>query len=139
MKKFYLYVFNFWNLTISNLWQLFGDDIYVYLYREQVVLDDEREKQRQLDAGVCVVITLPSQIVKQYKKSHTQNDSLRSVSNTKTTLSEQTDCRNLNKVREKPRDGPPSTLNTLSLDKQWILSSLVARYLNNSDIDKPKK
>jgi hypothetical protein len=103
-----------------------------------VVLDDEKEVLRQLKAGVCVSITLPSEIVKQYKKSYESNVSKTVRLDTLTTSIEQNNTQTVEAGKERPADGPPSTLNTLSLDKQWILSTLVARYKQNLCFHEPK-
>jgi len=95
-------------------------------YRSQVVLTDPKEAQYQVDSGVCLRITEPSTIIlnKYPHKTTTQNVNPSVFHCTPNTTTTQESPKN------EIKDGPPSTLNTLSLEKMWLISSLVGQYLN---------
>jgi len=86
-------------------------------YKDNVVLEDEEEIERQVKAGVLLRISRVKEIL----------SSLEYVANQPPLFQKKRE------KNRKPQDGAPSTLNTLSLEKQWMISHLVSNYLNPSD------
>jgi len=126
---------NFWfggQLKIQPCFHLDSRDIYLSgnkekmkeFYKSQVVLADGNELQRQIDSGMCLRITQPATIlVNKYpnkKPTESKKSSPSSPIATEPTI----------QTKHKPKDGPASTVNTLSLEKMWVISSLVGQYLN---------
>jgi len=127
---------NFWfggQLKIAPCFHLDSRDTYLSgdkekmqeFYKSQVVLADTKEVQHQIDSGMCLRITQPSTlIINKYPNKKP------SASKTSSIHIATTEPKPATITKHEPKDGPPSTVNTLSLEKMWMISSLVGQYLN---------
>ena len=107
-------------------------------YRKQVLLTDQSEIKRQLEAGTCMRLTRPSEIIKE-ELQKLYNTDLPPWATPDANLDDNAtllDDESPQPVApRKANDGPPSVVNTLSLDTSWIISNLVAKYLKPPSTD----
>lgn len=83
---------------------------------------DESQIEKQIDAGLCVRIDDVSKTLQQVREKY-PTASPESVLHLEDLTKEK-------RAPVKAHDGPPSTVNTLPLTKQWMIASLVGQYLN---------
>ena len=92
-------------------------------YLEQVVVSDEQLVVAQLDSGMCVRIEFPKQALIGDGGSE-MKPMIKIVPTQQHTFVKKKD-----KAEGQKKDGPQSMLNTLSLEKQWVISSIVSKYM----------
>jgi len=131
---------NYWfggKLKIPPCFHLDSRDVYLEgneekmqtFYKNQIVFDNLKEKEAQLESGMCIRNSFPQKVLSD-GESHSQSTNTSITTNAPGTLIEKKD-NNPSAQKQLPQDGPPSILNTLSLEKQWIIGSLVSQYLGN--------
>lgn len=107
------------------------------LFQKQVLLDDDAELAAQLNAGVCTRLPFArSYILEQYGKLFkAEHPFMSNFEDWKTAFRRPVPTDNTSLAGRSPLDGPPSTLNTLSLDKSWLVTQLVSKYLHSEFYD----
>jgi hypothetical protein len=91
---------------------------------DQVVLD-ESQVEKQISAGLCVRVDHVLNTLERVRDKYPQ-------ASPEFVLH----LEDLTKEKRGPVkavDGPPSTVNTLPLTKQWMIAALVGQYLNPDD------
>ena len=104
-------------------------------YRKEVVMDDPAEIERQLECGVCIRVEgLADAIASQYLKLfHTQYHPVTTTIATPTQLTRDVDIMpNDTTTTSTSHTEKETPTNNLPLEKMWVLSSLVSRYLKPS-------
>ncbi len=91
---------------------------------DQVVLDESQIEQ-QINAGLVVRIDHVLKTLEQVRDKY-PTASAASVLRLEDLTKEK-------RAPVKANDGPPSTVNTLPLTKQWMIAALVGQYLNPDD------
>jgi hypothetical protein len=111
------------------------------MFRDQVMLASPSEVEAQLAAHVCLRFAAAKELIlseyeRRFHKTHpyaSDEEAWRA----KFKKPEPKDNEAL--THKKPADGPKSSINTLSLDKSWMVTQLVSKYLQDEFFAQNKK
>eukprot|EP01125_Pyxidicula_operculata_P013384 TRINITY_DN4437_c0_g1_i1.p1 TRINITY_DN4437_c0_g1~~TRINITY_DN4437_c0_g1_i1.p1 ORF type:complete len:108 (+),score=15.68 TRINITY_DN4437_c0_g1_i1:454-777(+) len=103
-------------------------------YRNHVVLNESQDYINQLtSSGMCIRINDPSNIIKnKYPSKGITRDDWNPTTLPTTLIQSPNSPKEAVSVEQPKTNNSDSTLNTLSLEKMWIISSLVKKHLSDN-------